>query len=72
MSPPLAYNKSISNAFIDLQEMGSTSESSSLRGAFLFLALNIGFSLSLDFLLLLIYNLSPFTEGGNRAYDFYP
>ena len=45
----------------------------SLRGAFLFLALNIGFSLSLDFLLLLIYNLSPFTEGsGKLTYDYYP
>jgi len=51
--------------------MRSISESS-LRDAFLLLDLNIGFSLSLDFLILLIYNLSPFTEGGNRAYDFYP
>ena len=38
----------------------------------IFLALNIGFSLSLDYLLLLIYNLSPFTEGGTLAYGFYP
>ena len=45
------------------RSMESTSESS-LRGALLFLLLNIGFSPSLDFLLFLIYNLSSFTEGG--------